>query len=172
MPTELVVRLFDATKLPTLSAFSCGDDQFGKIATDWIKCTDPAKCALQSMADRGTEVFLFYTQADVLVGFGSLGQTTRRNSSRQLETWSYIPQVGIDQNHKGCPPGVDWSERYAAVIMRILMGRSRGHATPMLMLHVHEDNHRARRLYDNLGFLPLGQPNQARLQAMTIENHD
>ena len=90
---------FDATKLPLLANFDCGIDVFGKIATDWIKCVDPADSALSSMREsqsRGlfTEVYLYFEENELL-GFGSVGTTTRQ-LKREQQLWSIIPHVGID----------------------------------------------------------------------------
>lgn len=171
MPTELVPRTFDASCVPSLAAFDCGADRFGKIATDWIRCVDDGDSALQAMTERQTHVILYYTPANELVGFGSLGKTTRR-IKKVVEEWSIIPHVGIARQYRNCPQGVPWYERYSATIMIDLMSLARDHNTPTLMLKVHQDNTGAMILYDRLGFRQLGHPNSAGYVTMTIENHD
>jgi len=170
MPADIVARTFDAACLPELAGFDCGPDQFGTIATDWIRCTDPSDCALQAIAERQTEVILYSTPGGVLVGYGSLGRTTRRIKKVE-EIWSIIPHIGIDHAFRGCPTGAAWQDRYAATIMVDLMALAREHGTPTLMLKVHCDNQPARKLYDRLGFMPLGGPNAEGYETMIIANH-
>ena len=170
MPTELVPRKFDAACLPSLSAFSCGQGTFEKIATDWICCQENDN-ALAAIKNRGTEVFLYFTPGNDLVGFGSLGKTLRMVKKVQ-EEWSIIPHVGIAKVFHGHPPGSKWQDRYAASIMTDLMALARDHNTPTLMLKVHKDNEPAKKLYGRLGFCNLCGPNQDGYLTMTIQNHD
>lgn len=170
MPAELVIRKFDAACLPSLGAFDCGQDQFGKKATDWIRCVNASDCAIQAMRDRDTEVYLYSTPAGQLVGFGSLGKT-KRKVKRVEEEWSIIPHVGIGLQFRGCPKGVPWQDRYAASIMLDLMDVARDHHTPTLLLYVHQDNGPARTLYRRLGFIDLPGLNQAGNVRMIIQNN-
>src|SRR5436309_3230300 len=142
MPTELVLRKFDLACLPLIAALDCGQDQFGKIATAWIKCVDPDDSAIQAKAEKNTDIYLYNTPAGQLVGFGSLGKTKRKIRGVE-EEWSIIPHIGIDAQFRGCPPGVPWHDKYGASIMIDLMALARDHNTPTLMLYVHKDNSRA-----------------------------
>lgn len=117
---DLVAQRFDLSKSHLVESFSCGDDPFSCIATDWIRCVNPADSAAQSIFERQTEVFLYYLENalppdGMVVGFGSLGKAPRK-IRRAEEVWSIIPHVGVDESFKGKPDGVQWHERYAAQI--------------------------------------------------------
>ncbi len=169
MPTPLVPRNFDATCIQLLKNFDCGADEFGRIATEWIRCTDEEDSALQAIRDRNTEVFLYNKPNGGLVGFGSLGKTTRKIKKVEVE-WSIIPHFGIDFRLRSCPHSVIWSDRYSASIMQDLMALAQDHNTPFLMLKVHTKNLGAIKLYGRLGFCNAGHPNPGGYQAMIIEN--
>ncbi len=170
MPIELVPRNFDQACLPLVSAFDCGQDKFGKLATDWIRCVDPLNCAIQAIRDRQTQVFLYNNLAGELVGFGSLGKTTRKLKKVE-EEWSIVPHFGIAIQLRGLPAGAMWQDRYAASIMGDLMSLARDHQTPTLMLKVHQENTPAMKLYGRLGFKQFCGPNQDGYLTLTIQNH-
>lgn len=105
MPIALVAELFSNDKLPLAAALNCGDDEWGKVANDWIKCHHPDDSALSSMRDRQTQVFLYFKQDDnSLVGFGSLGLTQRKLAGNLCD-FSVIPHVGLDTKFHRYPPG-------------------------------------------------------------------
>lgn len=168
MPTPLLPSVFTAESLPLVEGASFGDCAFGKIATAWIRCFDQYDCALQSIAARGTQVFLYRNTEGDLVGFGSIGTTSRKIRGVQV-TWSIIPQVGVVDRFHGKPKG-DASNKYSTSIMVDLMARAKKHGTPILMLKVHKENTHAVRLYDYLGFVPMGEPNPVGYQIMTVFN--
>ncbi len=166
---------FDATRLPLLVSFDCrknssDTDIHGKLATDWIKCVDPNDSPLGPIPDPHnvglvTETFLYFDD-DLLVGFGSVGTTTR-TVKREVQIWSIIPHIGVD--HRFCKNSVDWKQRYSALIMVHLIGHARAYNTPRLLLYVHINNPAARKLYDRLAFSALGGPNKKDLQPMYID---
>lgn len=151
----LTSELFDASKLPLLSNFDCGDCDHGKIATAWIKCVDPADSALSDMAKRQTEVFLYFEDDGTVVGFGSVGKTTY-NKKRVRHTWSIIPHLGIDVRFRRKPDGVAKRDRYASQILDDLIEICRDeHGTDTLTLKVEHTNVGAIRLYEFHGFTVL-----------------
>ena len=141
------------------------------MATDWIRCVEPKDCAIQAMSQKGTAVFLYHEPNGALIGFGSLGKTYRTVKSVKHE-WSIVPHIGISKLFQKQPAECEWHDRYAALLMADLMTRARTHGTSILVLYVHKDNFGARKLYDRLGFKPLGQSNEAGYQKMFVQNCD
>lgn len=163
----LYARVFDDSRLSDVANLDCGDSKFGKLATDWIQCVNPADSALQSIKDRGTEVFLYYREdTDQIIGFGSVGTTPRKNR-RGEETWSIIPHVGLHKDFHGEPAGLPWDKRYFTAVMLDLIGRCEQHGTTTLLLYVDVDNVRAQRAYARLNFENHHTPHNG-LQKMVV----
>lgn len=98
----------------------------------------------------------------MFVGFSSLGVTRRKwpPPDGGFANLLIIPMLGIDQRFHGQPP--ERESRYSYQILRHLLyeagallkshldaGRN---TLTLLALYVHQDNHRAIRLYTKFGF--------------------
>lgn len=166
---ELAAQRFDESRLALVADLDCGDDKFGQVATDWIRCVEESDSALSDIRNRGTQVWLYYeNEGSGLVGFGSVGTTTRKHR-RRTQTWAVIPHIGIDVAFRQCPEGAPWNERYSAQIMLHLIQLAKSLSTDdKLLLYVHTENFGARKLYDRLGFTALGQPNPHQYQKMML----
>ncbi|HUE70286.1 MAG TPA: hypothetical protein VMP01_05300 [Pirellulaceae bacterium] len=165
MPIDIVAEPFSAAKLAGMADLNCGNNEHGRIATNWILGTNPddsVLCDLKAHPD--LQVFLYYeVGTDRLVGFGSLGLTTRSG----LE-FSIIPHMGIDVQFHGVPAGAPWSDRPSALVMSDLIARAGKLPPAELSLFVHKDNLPARTLYKRLGFEPVGNINKADHQRMVL----
>lgn len=161
-PYQLYADELRASDLAELIDFDCGDDPdkpWSRAATEWLLGSD----VWESIEKRGTKVWLFRTELDVIVGFGSLGMTRRKwpPPDGKYSNLLIIPMLGIDRRFHGQPPDPD--KRYSKQILSHLLHEARqlfqsnqnaGRETlPLLTLYVHEDNYRAIRLYEKVGFI-------------------
>ena len=93
---------------------------------------------------------------DQLIGFGSLGRTRRRWPPPTGEHINLliIPQLAVDIRFHGQP--ADDPPRYSHQILGHLIAEARDEAVQtgvsLLLLYVHEQNARARRLYEQFDF--------------------
>jgi ribosomal protein S18 acetylase RimI-like enzyme len=168
MAALLIRETFDASKLTRLEHLDCGKNEFGVTATRWIRCLDPEDSALESMSSRGTQVFLYCADGtDRVIGFGSIGLTTM-TVKKVAQTWSIVPHLGVHRDACNYAADEPWYQRYGAQIMCDLMAIAVQHGTEKLVLYVHETNKGARKLYANLGFAALGNPNGQGFQKMIV----
>jgi len=136
--------------------FSCGDRPWETEVSDWIKDRNqPA--VLNDVKRRHTLVWLYATQDDGLVGFGSLGKTKWElmPGSSRIRLW-LIPMLGLDRRFQGQPN--DGSEdRFSNQIMDHVISEARNRANtevgqpeacePLLGLFVHPQNTKAKHIY-------------------------
>jgi len=151
-PHQLYATLFTEADQARLVGFSCGDAMWSRHVGEWILGSD----VLDSMK-KGTRVWLFETVDGVVVGFGSLGITRRRwpPPSGDYTKVALIPMLGIAEQFHGQPPDPEW--RYSKQIMGHLIGEAQELAIATggptwLVLHVHQENLRAIRFYQQCGF--------------------
>ena len=159
-PFQLFADLFTEDDRADLVNFDCGDSAWAGAATEWIQGSD----AIESITKRGTRVWLYRNEQDVVIGYGSLGLTRRQwpPPDGDHANLQIIPMLGIDYRHHGKPSDPEW--RYSHQIMSHLRHEaiitlaehvSAGKSTfPILTLYVHENNAAAIRLYQNFGFTP------------------
>jgi ribosomal protein S18 acetylase RimI-like enzyme len=106
------------------------------------------------MADRGTQVFLYYNERGQLVGYGSIGTTEWSwpppDGDKQLV--SIIPSVAIATGFQGEPKDGPKEEMYCRQIMDHLVKHALENGTEYLALMVHEENDKAIKLYTKYGF--------------------
>jgi ribosomal protein S18 acetylase RimI-like enzyme len=149
---SLISTLVSAHRLASeFASFFCGDAPWCLEAIEWI--TGPAA---QKSILRGTQVFA-YRAADSgrLVGFGSVGTTTWRMpipDGRPMRL-AILPMLAVDQSFHGEPKQFgSCTQRFGGQIVTDLVDRARGLGLPLVVLFVHEDNHKAQSLYRKLGF--------------------
>lgn len=121
MMNQLYVDTFNEAAQHSLGGFCCGPEPWAREATAWLKGSD----SIESMESRKTEVWLYYTEGDELVGFGSLGTTRRRWPPPQgtHENLLILPMLGIDFRFRGKPQ--DSESRFSNQIMRDLIAKAR-----------------------------------------------
>src|SRR5437762_1048021 len=100
MPSILTQRQFSAADLPLVENFFCGDEPSALAATAWIRGTT-GRCAIVSMAERGTEVWLYFTDNGLVVGFAALGTTIWPPG----ETHSILVQMAVHSDFQKLPIG-------------------------------------------------------------------
>jgi RimJ/RimL family protein N-acetyltransferase len=140
-------------KLDAVRRFTCGTEDWETEVSDWIKGP-----ALDDMT-RGCQVWLYFirrSERNHLVGFGSLGEPPWKYPPSTDLHPNIIPNVAVALRFQGKPAG-PWEERYAYLIMSDLISEAVAHAerSPLLMLYVHPQNHRAIRFYEKIGFEPF-----------------
>ncbi len=152
----LRVRPFSADLLPEVQGFHCGDEPWQLEVADWLKASTSDDCAIRWL-ERGTRVWLYTTEEDALVGYGSLGTTTWRwpPPSGPEETVSIIPSFGVQTLYQGEPKDAPPEERYACQIMADLVARAKEEDTRILGLFVDRRNARAIAFYQRVGFHAL-----------------
>jgi hypothetical protein len=138
--------------------FDCGQEPWARAATEWLLGSE----VWESIKKRGTRVWLYRTESNVIVGFGSLGVTRRRwpPPDGSYGNLPIIPMLGLDDRFRGQPP--DPAKRYSSQIVSHLRYEAKRllaenqdsgrETTPLLVLYVHKDNHAAIRLYEKFGF--------------------
>jgi len=158
-PYQLFADEFTREDIADLIDFDCGQEPWAQAATQWICGSD----VWESVRSRGTNVWVYRNNADVIVGFGSLGVTRRRwpPPDGGHSNFLFIPMLGIDKHFHGQP--ADEQFRYSRQIMSHLrfeaiqilsVHRLADRSTlPILSLLVHRDNARAIMLYERFGFV-------------------
>lgn len=152
MPRVLQRVPFTTDLLSAVQEFYCGDESWEQEVAAWIKGTPPG--VLEDMA-RGCEVWLYITEEDGLVGFGSLAPSRWKwpTLDDPRVPINIIPMLGVQRQFWGQPndPGV---KTFAARILDDLIYEARRHRErqPLLGLFVHSRNTRARRAYKRAGF--------------------
>jgi GNAT superfamily N-acetyltransferase len=155
MASRLEVVPFDASRIEAVANFNCGSEPWSVAATIWIAAPLEFNGALKSIRDHGTKVWLFYL-GPLLVGFGSLGRTTSpwpAPTSDAKEVIGYIPQVAIDCDFHGQPPGS--TERFSTQIMSHILAVAASEALRFVGLRVDADNAKAIKFYQRIGFSTL-----------------
>jgi ribosomal protein S18 acetylase RimI-like enzyme len=151
MPDMLRKEIFSPDNVGDVADFFCGDQQWDRFQAIWIK-----EQAVKSIAQHGTEVFLYYNDQDELVAFGSIGKTRRRYPPPDGEYihLSIIPSLAIQSQFQGQPN--DGSPKYSHQIMEDLIAQARQQGSDILTLDVHQENVRAIKVYEKFGFVALG----------------
>jgi RimJ/RimL family protein N-acetyltransferase len=152
----------DLQKLPwrdvyasAVSMFYFGDEYWELEIERFIK-----EVVADVIAEYGTEVWLYATEEDGLVGFGSLG-ASRWNwplpTSKRVPI-SIIPHLGIHKAFWG-QPREEGTRRFSDQIMDHLIYEAQQHTerNRALGLFVHPDNHRAIAAYQRAGFSMFSQ---------------
>lgn len=145
-------------QLSAVQSFWCGNKPWEREVADWI--TNRAEeGVLHNMKHYGCDVWLYMTQDDVLVGFGSLGRSRWRwpepHSNRV--SISLIPMLGIKHEFHGKPDGVPIEDHYSTQILDDLIEEASEHHErhPLLGLFVHPQNTKAIDFYARHGFEPF-----------------
>ena len=152
MPRHLRAEEFTPAKAPIVASFSCGDQPWQAAVSEWIT----GEGAIRSMVEKGTRVWLYFTQdTEELVGYGSLGQTRRRWPPLHDDylNLSIIPAMGIQTVHQGGPHGDP--PKFSHQILGDLICRARHDGNLLLILYVHKDNGIARKLYERFEFIAM-----------------
>src|SRR5436305_14693726 len=71
MSSRLSAKAFDEACQSEVTNFNCGENPWALTINEWIKSDD----AIQRVQKKSTKVWLYYNDADKLVGYGSLGVT-------------------------------------------------------------------------------------------------
>ena len=163
MSFQLYADEFEESDQQEFARLNCGDEPWARAATEWIQGSD----VVDSIKQHGTRVWVFRTEADEVIGFGSIGPSQWQwpppdgERGRQL----MIPQLGISIEFRGQPP--DPKFRFSNQIMEHLIEEADQWAAEirktkppkkhvkLLILHVHRDNASAQRLYQKFDFVRL-----------------
>jgi len=170
MPTILKTIAFEEGFLPLVADFDCAE---GVPATfwedeinEWIRMDPAAEDGALFWMTQGTEVWLYLTAEDEVVGYGSLCQSNwpdpaviEKVKKVKRVPISLIPAVGINRRFQGGPEGAAKSQKYSTKIMNHLVFEARKHAErqPFLGLYVDPRNERAIRLYRRMQFQDFAQ---------------
>jgi ribosomal protein S18 acetylase RimI-like enzyme len=161
---ELKPVEFSRHLLSRVQNFTCGKNLWAEFAADWIKQAPPFPCALRSMEERGTRVWLYLLHAalndqveeEYVVGFSSLGATTWTfppdGGKREV---GMIPMLAVASSFHG-KPGGQGAKRYSHQILEHVIAEARKSGYRELCLKVHAENDRALKLYERFGFRNLG----------------
>jgi hypothetical protein len=121
-PTERVLQKvpFTPDLLSVVQDFTCGTAPWEQEVADWIRGGPGG--VFEDM-NRGCEVWLYFTDADGLIGFGSLGQTRWKwpDADSPREPINIIPMLGVAAQFHGQPEGPP-SQRFAAQILQDYSG--------------------------------------------------
>lgn len=152
MAGGLVVLDFTAELLSYVREFDCGSEPFEQELAGWIR-----EHALQEIKHtKGkTQVWLYFTAAKELVGYGSLG-TTRwpyPDAGSGRLTLAIIPNVAIQKIFQGKPDGPP-QNRYSTLMVEHLVSEAIAlpKDQPLIGLFVHPDNQRAIKFYERMNF--------------------
>jgi GNAT superfamily N-acetyltransferase len=152
MPDFLRQRIFSEQCLDELVDFCCGEHPWEEMQERWIK-----EKALETIRKYHNQVWLYYNNNDDLVGFGSLGTTSRPYpppSGNRIKL-AIIPSVAVQIRFKGQP--VNDPPKYSHQIILSLLNLAKTYDdVNLLTLDVHKDNTRAIKFYKRFGFVPQG----------------
>jgi hypothetical protein len=120
---------FSDSLLPEVADFDCGAEPYETEVADWIQAPRGKGGALDDMANNKTQVWLYRTAANELVGYGSLGQTAWRWNNPKKGPWvpiHVIPFLGVQTPFKKQPPGPK-DQRYSHRILDDLIYKAVTH---------------------------------------------
>lgn len=167
MPRLLKKTLFSEADLskPEVQAFTCGEERWEREVAEWIRSSSGENSALEDMKNRGTEVWLHWTEEGELVGVSSLGESRwswppPKGPKRLI---NIIPCVGLQKAFHGEPKDAPPEERFAAQILDHLIyeATTKKDRDPLIGLMVDEENKRAIRFYEKAGFQRLEKPHMS-----------
>ncbi len=155
MAQELRVQPFCVALLPDVQDFFCGVEPWQVEVAQWIK-GELEDNVFQRMA-QGTEVWLYRGANREVVGYGSLGKTEwswppPKGPKRVV---SIVPYCGLQTRFQGEPKEAPRDARYAYQILRDLVAKAARQGTGVLGLFVDEENKRAIKFYEHVGFMSL-----------------
>ena len=143
---------------PHVQTFDCGSEPWHVEISQWLKAPDGAILAPVHPTHR-SDVWLYLTQEDDLVGFGSLGGTIwpMPQPYNGPVPVNIIPYMGIARSFWGCPKGAPQEDRYSTLIMEDLINEAEDACVsfkrePFLTLFVHPSNAQAKKFYVRMGF--------------------
>ncbi len=181
MPYTLRKIPFREELVRAVQGFDCGDEDWARPLAAWIRCSDPANedGALYCMARRKTQVWLYASEADGFVGYGSLGKT-RWNVPEGSATRQYIsliPALAIHRPFQGKPSGAGVVKYADQILDHLRFEATEAVKTdgrlPLLGLFVDPRNEKAIRLYRRHGFRIYSQtspnPNGPEFQGMVLD---
>ncbi|MDB5344351.1 MAG: Protein containing GCN5-related N-acetyltransferase domain protein [Schlesneria sp.] len=147
MSESLTKRRFSANDADLVAHFECGDQPWELAQSLWIR----GPGVIRSMAERQTEVWLYFNTAGHLVGFGALGQSRRPHppDSKNYTKFSVIPSLAVQRDLWGKP---EEGDKYSTQILDDLFLQAELHGTEFLILDVHVNNDRALAFYRDYGF--------------------
>lgn len=162
-PDQLFANEFQEADQKRLETFSCGSEEWSRFVTEWIRGSD----ALESRR-KGTRIWLFENQQQVVVGFGSIAVVKWRWPPPDGDKTNLvlIPMLGLDERFRGLPTDPRW--RYSRQIMSHLIAQAiemnrlwsgDAESRPQwLILKVRQENVRAIRFYERVGFELIPEP--------------
>lgn len=136
-----------------LPRFDFGDESYQSELDFWL-----ASESTEAMK-KGTKVWLYLNQADVVVGFGSLGPSNWRypdkSSGRTFVV--VIPAVAVRREFWGKPDNANPDDRYSSQILQHLIDEAEAwpDEPPAVGLFVHPENKAAIKLYSRFHFSPF-----------------
>lgn len=155
MSRELQKLPWDDDYVRAVPIFDFGHEYWEREIERWIKDE-----VIEARREWGTDVWLYATEDDGLIGFGSLGQS-RWNwplaTSKRVPI-SLIPAVGIHRPFQGQPRDGQ-SPRFSDQILDHLIYEAQQHSERhrALGLFVHPENSRAIKVYERAGFTRFSQ---------------
>ncbi len=156
---------FTEKKCTQVAGFSCGETRWAEYLNEWIS-GEGFKEALK----RKSKVFLYYLGPD-LVGYGSIGET--RISwpwpTGERQKVSIIPAIAVSKNFQGKPETASFGDRFSGQIMRDLLSHAQALKNDKLVLHVHCQNKRAQKFYENFGFEMAGDSSEDQHLLMVLK---
>lgn len=142
--------------LQAVQQFDCGSAPWATEVADWIANRGP-EGVLYAINQFRTEVWLYATEDDGVVGFGSLGKTRWNLAPGSPRLRLYIiPNLGLGRCFQGQPDD-GTEDRFSNQIMDHLISEARARVAanirhpnapePVLGLFVHPENTKAQHIY-------------------------
>ncbi len=159
MPSILHAGRFTLEMQDVVRHFECGGESYSVKMSEWIQGGD-GLCA--KSIEMGTEVWLFFSESDALVGFGSIGPARWRypHDTSGYVNLRIIPALAVQSSFHGKPDNGRSCDKYSHQIVRFLVRQAYKAGAVAIGLFVHEDNKAAQSLYqsEGFGFLPSKKP--------------
>lgn len=149
---------FSNSEYERIRDFDCGHEPWSREASQYIKGRLKGDNVFKAIS-KGVQVWLFLSEDDAVVGFGSLSIAEWRypEDSKKFVRLPFIPRLAIDRRFQHKPDDVLPNDRYSSKIMDFLATEACHSYTidvpqPVLGLCVNRDNVKAIRLYERCGF--------------------
>lgn len=145
---------FSVDKLGEVQSFYCGDEEWERRVSEFIKGNEGEPKAITLIKKGKTEAWLYKLQGGAeLVGFGALTKRTIKIG----DVWhksTLLTAFGIQKQHQGKPDGPR-EQRYSTLMMSDLLSKAIAYNRPIWELLVHKNNSAAQKLYERVGFVRI-----------------
>jgi hypothetical protein len=158
---------------PEVQAFDCGTERWELEVSTWIKSRQGTNSVVVDMEKFGTEVWLYWSEQNELVGCASWGENfwSYPPPNGKKQKINYIPYMGIQKSFWGQPKTGNKNDQFSYQIIDDIIEYScaKTHLLPVIGLSVDQGNARAIKFYESRGFVTANSPRQDKCTGVIYE---